>query len=1152
MLVSTQRQEACLLQFSLLGAPKLLRNGSLVSGFITRKAEALLYYLAVTERAHTRSAVAALLWPDMPEQNARKNLRDVIASLRKTVGDLLIISHQTLAINPDYPYTVDVTILSKILSDPKGAALDDLREAIGLYHGEFLEGFFVLNAAPFDDWVRQKREEYLILVLNSLHTLADRYMAANEFDAGLTATRRLLLLDPWNEQAHRKQMWLLACAGQRTAALAQYQTCAQVLAEELQLEPMPETTALYLQIRDGLFTQRLPVNKDEQGNRANADRVLNLPAEVPAVRPPHNLPRRLTPLIDRFHESNALRKRLLDPNYPLLTIVGEGGVGKTRLALAVAQSLVEGTTALPTPDSGWRASGPVGPASAPGLAGPASQFQDGVWFVPLANLLPSDNIAEQLATAIGVALGLEFAGNRSLKTQLLERLASKQLLLVLDNFEHFIAGVGFVIELLQSVHNLKLLVTSRHRLNLQAEYVYRLEGLTIPETVDSSLTQTTILDYASVQLFIERAARTTPGFALTAENQSDVLTICQFVEGLPLGIELAAALIEHNDVAAIAQALTENYTLLAAELMDLSPRHRSISTVLDYSWQLLTADEAQILAQCSIFQGGFNLDAVTTITGASINQLESLVQQSLLRHADGGRFEMHELVRQYAADQLGASPTRQTEVMQRYCAYYVDLLYTNQEQLPDNRLIGAAMRQELGNIRATWSHASAAADTYLLAKGLDGFVRCYEMAGLYKEGEALLRQTVTQLETSRSYAAAPTEEQHLLARLWLEQGLFCLRLGNLHHAETLYQQAQVVGQQLNDAVLLAYAQLRMSLLMLMRGNYKAALTAGEEAQQWAKQAGLMALQGSILSNIGIAYEYSGDKEQARTALLQALQMTRQYGTKEAEALLLINLGELHQKTGNFAEALHCHQQALFLLRRIDKQHGIALVLHYLGSLLITMGSYIQARTHLEQALGIFRQIGDRYYVELIITRLSNLFYQLELYEKAQTYSEQAIHLATSVGHQGVLAEALFYAGRIWTAQQQPTQAQDVYQRALKLWQESGQTDWVMATVAEMAWLAHTEGDYAGALFLINPLVGQPTNVILNLTSDPFQVAWICYQVLTVHGDVRAPILLRDAQRHLLERAATIHDDELRQSFLEQVAANRAIMDTTQNASATSN
>lgn len=179
-----------MLQFSLLGAPKLLRNGSLVSGFITRKAEALLYYLAVTERAHTRSAVAALLWPDMPEQNARKNLRDVIASLRKTVADLLVISHQTLAVNPDYLHTVDVAVLSKILSDPRGAALDDLREAIGLYHGEFLEGFFVLNASPFDEWVRQKREEYLILVLNGLHTLADRYIAANEFDAGLTATRR--------------------------------------------------------------------------------------------------------------------------------------------------------------------------------------------------------------------------------------------------------------------------------------------------------------------------------------------------------------------------------------------------------------------------------------------------------------------------------------------------------------------------------------------------------------------------------------------------------------------------------------------------------------------------------------------------------------------------------------------------------------------------------------------------------------------------------------------------------------------------------------------------------------------------------------------------------------------------------------------------
>lgn len=1141
-----QRQEACLLQFSLLGAPKLLRNGNLVSGFITRKAEALLYYLAVTERAHTRSAVAALLWPDMPEQNARKNLRDVIASLRKTVGGLLLISHQTLALNPECPHWVDVTTVSKVLSDPKGAALDDLREAIGLYHGEFLEGFFILNALPFDEWVRQKREECLILVLNGLHTLADRYLAANEFDAGLTATRRLLLLDPWNEQAHRKQMWLLACSGQRAAALAQYQTCVQILADELQLEPMPETTALYMQIRDGVFDLRPPVRQDAaHSSPEGVDSTVALPAALP----PHNLPRQLTPLVDRFHESSALRKKLLDPNYPLITLVGEGGVGKTRLALAVAQSIVDGSAAISPGNGNWRSTGllGIGPATAPTRAR-QPQFQDGVWFVPLANLTPGDNIAEQLATAIAVALGLEFVGGRLLKTQLLERLAHKNLLLILDNFEHFSAGVGFVIELLQSVHQLKLLVTSRHRLNLQAEYVYRLEGLAIPETAEGGTwNSATMLDYGSVQLFLERAGRTTPGFALTAENQSKVLAICQFVEGLPLGIELAAALIEHHDVAVIAQALTANYTLLAADLADLSPRHRSISTVLDYSWQLLTADEAEILAQCSIFQGGFTLDAVAAITGASVAQLESLVHQSLLRHADGGRLEMHELVRHYAATRLSATPLLQAAVTKRYSTYYIDLLYANQAQLPDNRVIVTALRQELDNIRAAWVYISAATNTALVAKGLDGFVRCYEMAGLYQEGEALLGQTVNRFETRAACegAAAP-EQRHLLARLWLEQGFFCLHLGYLDVAATLYHRAQDEGRQLNDAFLLAYAQLRISLLMLMRGNYKAALDAGKAALQWAQQIEFMALQGSILSNIGIAYEHSGDLVQAHTYLLQALQSTRQHGTKEAEALLLIQLGELHQKTGNFAEALHCHQQALFLLRRIDKQQGIGLVLHYLGALLITMGDFIQARLHLEQALEIFRQIGDRYYVELVLTRLSNLFYQLELYEKAHSYSEQAVALAGGAGHQSILAEALLYAGRIWAAQHQSAQATAAYQRALTIWQESGQADWAIATQAELAWLAYAGQDYAGARRLVDQILARPTDVILNSASEPFQVAWICYKVLVGNGDPRAHALLVDAHRQLLVQAATIHDEELRQSFLEKVTVNRAIIGAYQN------
>lgn len=1134
-----------MLQFFLLGAPKLLRNGNPVGGFITRKAEALLYYLIVTERAHTRSAVAALLWPDMPEQNARKNLRDVIASLRKIVGDLLLFSNQTLALNPEYAYWADVAVVSKVLSDSKSAVLDDLREAIGLYHGEFLEGFFLLNAAPFDEWVRQKREEYHIFVLNGLHVLADRYLAANEWDAGLTATRRLLLLDPWNEQAHRKQMWLLACAGQRAAALAQYQTCVQVLADEMQLAPMAETTALYLQIRDDGFTNHQPIRQAPgRSDQVNQLRAPVSATEMPPVLLPHNLPRQLTPLIDRFHESGALHSKLQDPNYPLITLVGEGGVGKTRLALAVAQAMVDGTL-HPSPRPSFRSSGLLGSAPAPGSAWSHSMlFRDGIWFVPLAHLIPGDNVPEQLATTIGMTLGMAFSGSRSPKTQLLEWLANKQILLILDNFEHFGAGVGFVIELLQSIHHLKLLITSRHRLNLQAEYVYRLEGLAIPESTDSSTwNSATILDYGSVQLFMERAGRTTPGFVLTAENQHKVLAICQFVEGLPLGIELAAALVEHNDIAVIAQALTENYALLAADLADLPPRHHSISAVLDYSWRLLATDEAEILAQCSIFQGGFTLEAVVTITGATITQLESLVHQSLLRHAEGGRFDMHELIRHYTAERLSATPAVKAAVIKRYCTYYVDLLYTNHAQLPDNRLIAAAMRQELGNIRATWTYVTAAADAAFVAKGLDGFVRCYEMAGLYKEGETLLRQTVSQFEAQMVEDEALLPEwRRLLARLWLEQGLFCLRLGYLDMAATLYQRAQDVGRQLTDAYLLAYARYRISLLMLMRGNYKAALAAGQEALAWAQHTDLLGLQANILSNIGIAYEHSGDKAQAHAYLGQALQLTRQHGTKEAEALLLINLGELHQKKGNFAEALHYHQQALFLLRRIDKQQGTALVLHYLGSLLITMGAYIEARTHLEQALAIFQQSGDSYYVELIITKLSNLFYQLELYEKAQTYSKQAVHLAARTGHQSVLAEALLYAGRIWTAQRQPAQATAAYEQALHLWQESGQVDWTMTTLAELGWLAYTEQDYTGALHHIDQILKGHTTEVLQIASDPIQVAWICYKILMVNGDPRAPTLLAEAYHQIQAQATTINDAELRQSFLEKVAANRAIID----------
>ena len=1028
------------------------------------------------------------------------------------------------------------------MTDPKNAPLDGLREAIGLYHGEFLEGFYTLHADPFDEWVRQKREEFHTLILNGLHLLADRYLAAAEYDAGLTATRRLLLLDPWNEEAHRKQMTLLVLAGQRAAALTQYQTCVQILAEELRVAPMAETTAIYLQIRDDLPPEQ-PKERPESVSNRLAPKTLGA---APLL--PHNLPRQLTPLVGRVHESTAVRNKVLDPAYPLVTIVGEGGVGKTRLALTVAQTIMAGpATGLVQEGlrrSVWSSHPPV-PTSGNGPR--PTPFTDGVWFVPLADLSIGNNLAEQLADAIASVVGLELLGDAPLKTQLFARLAGKQLLLILDNFEQLGPGVDFLVELLQCSYHLKLLVTSRHRLNLQAEFVYRLEGLTAPDPTESDdWSSQALLDFDSVQLFLERANRTTPGFTLTPENQSHVLAICHFVEGLPLGIELAAALIEHHDIALIVQQLTNNYALLAGNLADLAPRHQSMRRVLDYSWQLLTIEEAQILAQCSVFHGGFTLEAATKVTGATPLQLESLVHQSLLRYADEARFALHELVQQYAAQQLNTMPAQKAAVMSRYYGYYLNLLYTNQEYLPVHRQIAAAMQLEFDNIRYAWSLAVTAGDVEALAKGLDGLMHCCELLGRYKVGEALIGQARHWFEEEERPAdEIQADLQGFLARLWLAQGYLGAKLGNLAEAMTNYGRALETGRRLSAPWLLADGQFRVAALWLVRGNYRVALAIGDEALQWAKQSSNSTLESKILTIVGIAHGRLGAQEQAHTFFLQALQRARRQGAKEVEAFALLNLGELHQQTGNFAEALHSYQQALFLLRRLDKQQGIATVLYHLGALLMTIGAFDEARTQLEQALEILRRISDRYYEELILTKLSNLFCQTGLYEKAEAYQEQAQRLAASAGHDGILAEARLYAGRLWVQRGQEHLASSAFTQALSFWQENGQTGWARAAQIELAWLAYQRGDQWKALGCIEPLIAKDASAFVDFSADPLLMAWRCYEILRANQDERAMLVLHAAYQQLQKWAATIHDHQLRHLFLTEVAHHQAITQAVQ-------
>jgi predicted ATPase/DNA-binding CsgD family transcriptional regulator len=378
----------------------------------------------------------------------------------------------------------------------------------------------------------------------------------------------------------------------------------------------------------------------------------------------HNLPAQPTSFIGRADEIAEIVALLTDPACRLLTLTGLGGIGKTRLALQAAHNT-------------------------------AGHFSNGVFLVPLQPL----QTANQVLSAVIEALNLQTS--RDPHAELLNWLEDKHLLLIMDNFEHVAEGAGLVTDILAAAPAVKLLVTSREALNMQAEYLWPLHGLDTPP--DDMLDG--FDDYSAVQLFVERTRRIKPDFSPPAYKH-EIVRICRLVDGLPLAIELAAGWTRALSPQAIGDEIQHSIDLLATNHRDVPERHRSIRAVFDHSWRLLLEEERAVFAKLSVFRGGFTLEAAEQVAGASLSLLALLIGKSLLRLEENGRYDLHELVRQYAEEQLEAA--HETEAaLDAHCRYYAGFLHEHEDAIHDHREFMAlnAIHHDFENIRAAWQRA---------------------------------------------------------------------------------------------------------------------------------------------------------------------------------------------------------------------------------------------------------------------------------------------------------------------------------------------------------------------------------------------------------------------------------------------------------------
>ena len=668
------------LRVRVLGATELAVDGRPLVGLASAKATALLVYLAVTGTAPSRSVLAGLLWSDLPEATARANLRLALTKLRRALPAQLLVTRQTVALDPARPVWVDAVEVERLATGkPEG---EELLAAARLCRGEFLSGFEAPGAELFDEWVLGRRAasraDQLVLLERAVQDARDR----GDAPAGVEVARRMLELEPLHEEAHRALMWFLATGGQRGAALAQFETCRYLLREELGQEPSPATVALRDQIaHSGGFTDLPPV--DDRG-----------------TEPAPGAPGPLTSLIGREEDLARLHGLLDDPACRLVTLVGPGGIGKTRLALEAGATRRD-------------------------------RYRDGVVTVSFVGTSPArpEEAADLVVTNLAAALGVSLAVPRDPREVLADSLAGRELLLVLDNLEQLRDAAGVLAELLGRAPGVQVLGTSRRRLGLGAEWLVEVPGLPYPPPG----AEAEAAGYPAVQLFEDRARLLRPGFRPAADLAA-VGRVCRLVAGVPLAIELAARWVRSASPAAIADRLAAGGELLETTAPDVEPRHRSIRSVIDWSWELLGDGERQVLRRLSVLRGGFDLDAAAAVAGAGLPQLAGLVDHSLVEVGENGRYGMHELLRQYAGQRLAADPAEQAEVRRRHAAWFSGLLPDPGQPPPG----GAELDADVENLRSATDWLLTNGDPPELDRHLTRLCQLYRRRGWFREAQAAL------------------------------------------------------------------------------------------------------------------------------------------------------------------------------------------------------------------------------------------------------------------------------------------------------------------------------------------------------------------------------------------------------------------------------
>lgn len=889
------------LQLQLLGDFQINVQGKPLNGFESPRLQSLLAYLILHREApQSRKHLAFQLWQDSTESQAHGNLRNLVHRLRSALPDadrFLAADTQTLQWRADAPCALDVTEFQKLVTETRDP--NALASAVALYRGDLLP-------ACYDEWLIPERERLRELFVDALAQLIVLSEAAHDYQTAIGYARRLLQADPLSEETYRRLMTLYARVGDRANVVRIYQTCVAVLKRELDAEPSVLTRETFEHLR----RDETPVERTAQ----------------PRGRIKPNLPVPLTSFVGRTRELDEIRRLLQRAR--LVTLLGVGGGGKTRLAIEAAHEAEH-------------------------------VFADGVWFVDLA---PVSDPADVPGTCVSV-FGLREQQGITAIEMLADYTRDKQLLLLLDNCEHVLNACAALAQtMLQSAPRVRILATSREPLNLSGEALLNVPPLSLPSA--GQLTLDTLAHSDAVQLFSARAAFSLPTFALNQGNLEAVVQICRRLDGIPLAIELAAARVRALTSGQIAARLDDALGVLTRGSASLPSRHQTMRAVLDWSDALLSHQERTLFRRLSVFAGGFSLEAVEQVctddraSSLILDLLSNLIDKSLViaaevEQGDEARYRLLEPIRQYAREKLHDAGEQEI-LAARHLGWCVALGERMERELAGPNQADGFLRldREHDNLRAALEfalHSGQRESGLRLAAALDRF---WLLGGHSIEGRGWFKQLLAFESSSDNLERAGARlNPTLYARALGVAGTLAWRHNDFDEAEARHQAGLRLWQELQNQTGVALTLKQLGDVARLRGDYARAVALHQQSLHLLRELHDSRGIANVLNGLGATLSEQGDYARAGEMYQEGLTLSQQFGDVWLTATFMNNLGvALREQDPDRAGTLF--RDALTLRRSLRDRLGEATTVRNLAELALKRQDWTRARALFGDSLSI--------------------------------------------------------------------------------------------------------------------------------------------------------------------------------------------------------